>query len=73
MNTAMTYLPVQPAIEAASGALQHGTIISGHDLAVLAGWAVGGLLVSFRFFAWDPHRPRHARAAGASTMLRSAE
>jgi ABC-2 type transport system permease protein len=73
VNTAMTYLPVQPAIDAASGALQHGTLMSGHNLAVLAGWAVGGLLVSFRYFAWDPHRPRHARAAAASTTLRSAE
>lgn len=73
VNTAMTYLPVQPAIDAASRALQRGTIMSGHDLAVLAGWAVGGLLVSFRYFAWDPHRPRHARAAAAGTTLRSAE
>jgi ABC-2 type transport system permease protein len=73
VNTAMTYLPAQPAIDAASRALQHGTIMSGHDLAVLAGWVVGGLLVSFRFFAWDPHRPGHARPAEASTTLRSAK
>jgi len=74
VNTAMTDLPVQPAIDAASRALQqsHGAIMSGHDLAVLAGWVVGGLLVSFRFFAWDPHRPAHARPAGARTTLRSA-
>jgi hypothetical protein len=25
---------------------------------------VGCLLLSVRFFKWDPHRPRHARAAG---------
>src|ERR1700689_5057289 len=62
VNTAMTYLPVQPAIDAASRALQHsGAIMSARDLAVLAGWVVGGLLVSFRFFPWDPHRPAHAR------------
>jgi ABC-2 type transport system permease protein len=73
VNTAMTYLPAQPAIDAASRALQHGTIMSGHDLAVLAGWVVGGLLVSFRFFAWDPHRPGHARPAEARTTLRSAK
>ena len=82
VNTAMTYLPVQPAIDAASRALQYGTLqvwppsaagMSGHDLAVLAGWVLGGLLVSFRFFAWDPHRPRHARSAEASTTLRSAK
>src|SRR5580704_5411177 len=74
VNTAMSYLPVQPAIDAASRALQHsGAIMSAHDLAVLAGWVVGGLLVSFRFFAWDPHRPGHARPAEASTTLRSAK
>jgi ABC-2 type transport system permease protein len=73
VSTAMTYLPVQPAIDAASRTLQYGTIVSGHDLAVLAGWVVGGLLVSFRFFAWDPHRPGHARPAEARTTLRSAK
>ena len=74
VNTAMTYLPVQPAIDAASRALQHnGAIMSAHDLAVLAGWVLGGLLVSFRYFAWDPHRPGHARPAEARTTLRSAK
>jgi hypothetical protein len=38
---------------------------------VLAAWALGGLLVSVRFFQWDPHRPRHARAAGAANHDRS--
>jgi hypothetical protein len=46
--------------------------MTGHDLPVLAGWEVGGLLVSFRFFAWDPHRPAHAGKAGARTTARSA-
>jgi len=46
--------------------------MSGHDLAVLCGWVVGGLLVSFRFFAWDPHRPAHAGKAEARTTARSA-
>jgi ABC-2 type transport system permease protein len=73
LNTAVTYLPVQPVIDAASRALQHnGAIMSVHDLAVLAGWVVGGLLLSFWFFAWDPHRPAHARQAGARTTVRSA-
>jgi ABC-2 type transport system permease protein len=73
VNTAMTYLPVQPAIDAASRALQHsGAIMSVHDLAVLAGWVIGGLLVSFWFFTWDPHRPAHARPAEARTTARSA-
>jgi hypothetical protein len=29
--------------------------------AVLAAWLVAGLLLSLRFFRWDPHRPGHAR------------
>jgi hypothetical protein len=82
VNTAMTYLPVQPVIDAASRSLQGGRAMlvwppsaagtSGHDLAVLCGWVVGGLLVSFRFFAWDPHRPAHAGKAEARTTARSA-
>jgi ABC-2 type transport system permease protein len=74
VNTAMTYLPAQPLIDGASRALQHnsGAIMSGHDLAVLAGWAIGGLLVSLWSFKWDPHRPAHARPAGARTTVRSA-
>ena len=43
----------------------------GRDLAVLAAWALGGLLLSVRFFQWDPHRPRHARGAGAVNQDRS--
>jgi len=74
VNTAMTYLPVQPAIDAASRAMMHssGAIMSVHDVAVLAGWVVGGLLVSFWSFQWDPHRPAHARPAEARATLRSA-
>ncbi len=77
VNTAMTYLPVQPAIDTASRALIHSSggpmdIMSVHDLAVLAGWVVGGLLVSFWCFQWDPHRPAHARPAEARTTARSA-
>jgi ABC-2 type transport system permease protein len=74
LTTAMTYLPAQPLINAISGVMLHGSgsIMSAHDLAVLIGWAVGGLLISVWFFAWDPHRPRHARRAVASTTARSA-
>jgi ABC-2 type transport system permease protein len=73
VNTAMTYLPVQPVIDAGSRALQHsGAIMSIHDLAVLAGWIAGGMLLSFWFFQWDPHRPGHARRPEASTTARSA-
>jgi hypothetical protein len=61
-------------IDAASRSLEHssGAIMSVHDLVVLAGWAVGGLVVSFWFFQWEPHRPAHARPAEARTTLRSA-
>ena len=71
LTRTMTYLPAQPLIDAASRALQHsgGSLISAHDLAVLAAWAVGGLLISVRFFPWDPHRPGHAGAGGAGTGI----
>jgi ABC-2 type transport system permease protein len=76
LNTVMSYLPAQPMIDAATRALA-GTgggvhLMTGHDLAVLAGWAVGGLLVSMRFFQWDPHRAAHARHLAAGTEARSA-
>jgi ABC-2 type transport system permease protein len=63
LTTTMTYLPAQPLIDTVSRVLQHGSgaLMSTHDVAVLAAWAVGGLLVSVRFFRWDPHRPRHAQ------------
>jgi ABC-2 type transport system permease protein len=72
LTTTMTYLPAQPLVDAISGVLHGGALMSVHDLAVLAGWTVGALLVSYRFFQWDPHRPAHARHAGASTTARSA-
>jgi hypothetical protein len=62
----MSYLPVQPMIDAVTRALGPAAALPGRDLAVLAAWAAGGLLLSVRFFAWDPRRPRHARAAGRS-------
>ena len=72
----MSYLPAQPMIDAVTRALQHspgqsGQILSGRDLAVLAAWALGGQLLSVRFFRWDPHRPRHVRGAGAVNQDRS--
>jgi ABC-2 type transport system permease protein len=76
LNTLMSYLPAQPMIGAVTRALETGTGLSGlalpgRDLAVLAAWAVGCLLLSVRFFQWDPHRPRHARATGAGNPARS--
>ncbi len=72
LTTTMTYLPAQPLVDAISGLLRGGALLSGHDLAVLAAWTVGGLLISYRFFRWDPHRPAHARRTGGSTTARSA-
>jgi ABC-2 type transport system permease protein len=65
VTTIVTYLPAQPVADAISQALVHhgGPLIPPHDLAVLAGWLVGGLLLSLRFFRWDPSRPRHGRAS----------
>jgi ABC-2 type transport system permease protein len=73
LNTAVTYLPARPLINSVSGVLLHsnGAIMSGRDLAVLVGWVVGGLLVSFWCFQWDPHRPAHARPVEARTTARS--
>ena len=68
----MSYLPAQPMIDAVTRALQPSASMSGRDLAVLAAWAVGGLLLSVRFFRWDPTRPRHALTAGAANLARSA-
>jgi hypothetical protein len=67
----MSYLPAQPMIDAVARALGHSPTLPARDLAVLAAWALGGLVVSVRFFRWDPTRPRHARSAGAPNPARS--
>jgi ABC-2 type transport system permease protein len=64
LATLARYLPAQPIIDAATRALrQTGGVpqIPGHDLAVLAAWAVAGVAAPVCFFRWDPVRPRHAR------------
>jgi LuxR family maltose regulon positive regulatory protein len=55
------YLPGQPTLDAVTRALHTtGTTLSlpGHDLVVLAGWAIGALLASLRLFQWEPRAPR---------------
>ena len=69
LSTLMSYLPAQPMIDAVNHALGHspgqfGPALPARDLAVLGAWTLGGLLLSVRFFQWDPHRPRHARSTG---------
>jgi ABC-2 type transport system permease protein len=64
LATVARYLPAQPIIDAVTHVLQQpGGVpsIPGHDLAVLAAWAVAGVVASVCFFRWDPVRPRHAR------------
>lgn len=63
LTTTVTYLPVQPMIDALTRGLtgSGGAVLPVHDCAVLAGWLAGGLVASLLFFRWDPSRPRHAR------------
>ena len=62
LETLMRYLPARPLVDLAGRAL--GVAQGGpppvpvHDLAVLAAWAVAGLLASLRLFRWDPTPPR---------------
>jgi ABC-2 type transport system permease protein len=65
LTTAMTYLPAQPVVDAMSAAMLHGggAVMPARDAAILAAWLVAGLLLSLRFFRWDPHRPGHAHRA----------
>jgi ABC-2 type transport system permease protein len=60
LTRAMTYLPVQRAIDAATRALADPGVIPGRDLLVLGSWTVACLALSARYFRWDPSRPRHA-------------
>jgi ABC-2 type transport system permease protein len=62
LTRAVTYLPVQPAVDAATHALSSPGPLPARDLLVLAGWTVACLALSVRYFRWDPTRPRHAQA-----------
>jgi ABC-2 type transport system permease protein len=68
------YLPAEPVIDAATRALQHSgsglVLVSGRELAVLAAWAVVGVVASVLFFRWDPVRPRHTGSASQSGYRR---
>jgi ABC-2 type transport system permease protein len=77
LTTLAGWLPAQPMIDAATRALQHPAgppVLPGHDLLVLAGWAVAGLVASLLLFRWEPTRPAHRdmeadRAAGKVVTL----
>jgi ABC-2 type transport system permease protein len=62
LTRVVTYLPVQPAVDAATRALADPGQLPGRDLLVLAAWTVGCLALSVRYFRWDPTRPKHAAA-----------
>jgi ABC-2 type transport system permease protein len=76
LATLAGWLPARPMIDAATRALQGPAglpALPGHDLLVLAGWAVAGLVASLLLFRWEPTRPahrppsrRHLRAVPAS-------
>ena len=75
LATLMSYLPGQPVIASATRALEFSgpglAPVSGRDLAVLAGWAVIGLVASVRFFRWDPVRPVHTSRAEVAASART--
>ena len=54
------YLPGKPTVDAATAALRAGASPSlpGHDLVVLAAWALVALLASLRLFRWEPRATR---------------
>jgi ABC-2 type transport system permease protein len=65
LTNVLSYLPAQPIANAITHVLRHTgntpASIPPRDLAILAAWAIAGLLISARFFRWDPRRPGHAR------------
>jgi hypothetical protein len=69
LTTLAGYLPAQPMIDAATRALQHASgppALAGHDLAVLAAWAVAGLAASLSLFRWEPSHPARRRTTNGS-------
>lgn len=69
LATVIDYLPVRPIIDSTWRALQSGGGMSAtslHDLAVLAAWAVAGMVLSLRYFRWAP------RTAGRRRQYRRA-
>jgi ABC-2 type transport system permease protein len=73
LTTLVGYLPAQPMIDAAARALEHvpgPPVFAGHDLLVLAGWAIVGLAASLVLFRWEPGRPGQRRTTSGSSSPR---
>jgi ABC-2 type transport system permease protein len=74
LATIASYLPAQPLAHAVAIALGH---TAGHpwlparDLAVLAAWAIAGIVIAVVTFRWEPHRPTQKRPARASRQSRA--
>jgi ABC-2 type transport system permease protein len=54
LATAVSYLPAEPVVDGATRALHGVGAFTAHDALVLLAWAVAGLVVSQRWFAWEP-------------------
>lgn len=69
LATLASYLPAEPLVDAVTRSLQHSAgapLLPGHDVVVLAAWALAGLVAAVGLFRWEPHQPvqrRRARAA----------
>jgi ABC-2 type transport system permease protein len=69
LSWTLSYLPAQPLVDAVATALRDpgGRLLAvpGHDLAVLACWAVAGVLICLKFFRWAPQVPARGRHPAA--------
>jgi ABC-2 type transport system permease protein len=68
-------LPAKPLIDAVAGALTHtsgGIALPGKDIAVLAIWAVAGLIAAAATFRWEPRRPAQHRDARTRRQVKTA-
>lgn len=69
LSTFASYLPAQPLVDALTRAVRHdagGGSVPLRDVAVLAGWALGGLVAAVALFRWDPHRTTAVRRQPAT-------
>jgi ABC-2 type transport system permease protein len=68
LTTLASYLPAEPMVDALTNSLRHTAgvpLLPGRDVAVLAAWAVAGIVAAVILFRWEPHRPTVKRPARA--------